>query len=76
MRLTKDAFVRKFINNQTPFQYLPSSAYLTAEEPAKAANKAAIGLDDLIDVILVGETGELDKLTQIRDSISGQIIRA
>jgi len=33
-------------------------------------------LDGLIDVIIEGETGDLSKPTEIRDSISGQIIRA
>ncbi|MGK0269899.1 MAG: L-threonylcarbamoyladenylate synthase [Cocleimonas sp.] len=75
VRITKHPLVRELCNNLDS-ALVSTSANLTGEEPAKTANEVASALDALIEVILDGETGDLDKPTQIRDSISGQIIRA
>ncbi|MEH6456901.1 MAG: Sua5/YciO/YrdC/YwlC family protein [Cocleimonas sp.] len=75
VRITKHPLVRQLCKELNS-ALVSTSANLTGEEPAKTADEVAIALDGLIDVILDGETGELDKPTQIRDSISGQIIRA
>ena len=75
MRITKHPLVRELCTELNS-ALVSTSANLTGEEPAKTASEVTIALDGLIDVILDGETGELDKPTQIRDSISGRIIRA
>lgn len=75
IRITKHPVVRKLcyaLNSAL----VSTSANLTDAEPAKTAIEVSIALNGLIEVILDGEVGELDKPTQIRDSISGQIIRA
>ena len=75
MRISKHPIVRELCD-QLNSALVSTSANLSGEEPAKTADEVATALDGLIDVILDGKTGELDKPTQIRDSISGQIIRA
>lgn len=75
VRITKHPLVRELCA-ELGSALVSTSANLTGEEPAKTANEVSIALNGLIDVILDGETGELDKPTEIRDSISGQIIRA
>ena len=75
VRITKHPLVRELCT-ELDSALVSTSANLTGEEPAKTANEVAVALDGLIEVILDGETGDLDKPTQIRDSISGQIIRA
>ena len=75
VRITKHPLVRELCSHLDS-ALVSTSANLTGEEPAKTANEVASALDGLIEVILEGETGDLDKPTQIRDSISGQIIRA
>ena len=75
IRITKHPLVRQLCT-ELGSALVSTSANLTGEEPAKTAKEVAVALDGLIDVILEGETGELDKPTQIRDSISGKIIRA
>ncbi len=75
VRITKHPLVRELCTELNS-ALVSTSANLMGEEPAKTADEVSIALDGLIDVILDGETGELDKPTQIRDSISGQIIRA
>ena len=75
VRITKHPLVRKLCI-ELDSALISTSANLTGEEPAKTANEVAVALDGLIEVILDGETGDLDKPTEIRDSISGQIIRA
>jgi len=75
VRITKHPLVRKLCT-ELDSALVSTSANLTGDEPAKTANEVAVALDGLIEVILDGETGDLDKPTQIRDSISGQIIRA
>jgi len=75
VRITKHPLVRKLCA-ELGSALVSTSANLTGEEPEKTAVEVAVALDGLIDVILDGETGDLNKPTQIRDSISGQIIRA
>ena len=75
VRITKHPLVRELCN-AVGSALVSTSANLTGREPAKTADEVAIALNGLIDVILDGEVGDLDKPTQIRDSISGQIIRA
>ena len=75
VRITKHPLVRKLCI-ELDSALVSTSANLTGEEPAKTVNEVAVALDGLIEVILDGETGDLDKPTEIRDSISGQIIRA
>ena len=75
VRITKHPLVRELCS-KLDSALVSTSANLTGEEPAKTALEVSTALDGLIDVILDGKTGELDKPTQIRDSISGQIIRA
>ncbi len=75
VRITKHPLVRELCTHLGS-ALVSTSANLTGEEPAKTAQQVATGLDGLIDIILDGELGDLDKPTQIRDSISGQIIRA
>lgn len=75
VRITKHPLVRELCK-KLDSALVSTSANLTGEEPARTALEVAEALDGLIEVILDGKTGELDKPTQIRDSISGQIIRA
>jgi len=75
VRITKHPLVRELCE-KLDSALVSTSANLSGEEPAKTANEVASALEGLIDVILDGELGDLDKPTQIRDSISGQIIRA
>ena len=75
VRITQHSLVRELCS-ELDSALVSTSANLTGEEPAKTAKEVAMALDGLIHVILDGETGDLDKPTQIRDSISGQIIRA
>ena len=74
VRITKHPLVKELCT-QLDSALVSTSANLTGKEPAKTANEVAIALDGLIEVILEGKTGDLDKPTEIRDSISGQIIR-
>lgn len=75
VRITKHPLVRELCT-KLDSALVSTSANLTGEEPAKSASDVENALEGLIEVILDGKTGELDKPTQIRDSISGQIIRA
>lgn len=75
VRITKHPLVRQLCT-ELDSALVSSSANLTGEEPATTADKVALTLKGLISIILDGETGDLDKPTQIRDSISGHIIRA
>lgn len=75
VRITKHPLVRELCETLNS-ALVSTSANLTGAEPARTADEVKIGLNDLIDVILDGETGDLDKPTEIRDSISGKIIRA
>lgn len=75
VRITQHPLVRELCT-LLDSALVSTSANLTGEEPAKTAEQVATGLDGLIKVILDGDLGDLDKPTQIRDSISGQIIRA
>jgi len=75
IRITKHPLVRQLCT-ELDSALISTSANLTGEAPAKTAKEVSIALNGVIQVILDGDIGELDKPTQIRDSISGQIIRA
>jgi len=75
VRISKHPLVRELCDTLDS-ALVSTSANLTGEEPAKTAHEVRRTLDGLIDVIIDGETGDLNKPTEIRDSISGQIIRA
>ena len=75
MRVSKHPLVRE-ICLQFNSALVSTSANLAGEEPAKNAQQVSLNLGDSIDAILDGEIGDLVKPTEIRDSISGQIIRA
>jgi L-threonylcarbamoyladenylate synthase len=53
-----------------------TSANLSTQEPARTCAEVKIIFDEKIDAILDAETGDLLSPTVIRDSISGEIIRA
>ena len=53
-----------------------TSANLSSQEPAKTSGEVDSVFHNRIDAILDGETGDLLTPTEIRDSISGEIIRA
>jgi len=53
-----------------------TSANLSGEEPVKTSSAVDSVFHNEIDAILDGETGDLLTPTVIRDSISGEIIRA
>jgi len=75
VRITKHPLVRELCETLDS-ALVSTSANLTGEEPARTAKEVEIALEGLIDVIIDGELGDLDKPTEIRDSISGQIIRS
>ncbi len=75
VRITKHPLVRKLCETLDS-ALVSTSANLSGDEPARTAEDVKNALDGLIDIIIDGETGDLDKPTEIRDSISGQIIRA
>lgn len=75
VRITKHPLVRELCELLNS-ALVSTSANLTGEEPAKTASEVNAVFNGIIGAILDGETGELDKPTEIRDSISGQIIRA
>jgi len=75
IRVTTHPLVRDLCENLNS-ALISTSANLTGEEPARTATEVSVALNGLIKIILDGQVGELDKPTQIRDSISGQIIRA
>ncbi len=53
-----------------------TSANLSGQDPAKTMSEVNSVFNGKIDAILDGKTGELLTPTEIRDSISGKIIRA
>ncbi len=75
VRISKHPLVRELCL-QFNSALVSTSANLAGKEPAKDAQQVSLILGDRIDAILEGEIGDLDKPTEIRDSISGQIIRA
>lgn len=52
-----------------------TSANTSGQPPAKSVEAVSDQLSKKIDALLDGELGKLSKPTQIRDSISGEIIR-
>ncbi len=52
-----------------------TSANLSGQEPARTAAETQALFDQWLDCILVGEVGGADKPSEIRDAISGRIIR-
>jgi len=54
---------------------ISTSANLSGLEPAKTSKEVLLQFDELLDGILDQKVGTLSKPTEIRDSISGQLIR-
>ncbi len=75
VRISKHPLVRELCL-QFNSALVSTSANLAGKEPVKDAQQVSLILGNRIDAILEGEIGDLDKPTEIRDSISGQIIRA
>lgn len=75
VRITQHSLVRELCE-ALDSALVSTSANLTGEEPAKTADEVAIALDGLIELMLDGETGDLEKPTEIRDSMTGDVIRA
>ncbi len=75
IRISKHPLVRELcINLDSPL--VSTSANLSGLEPAKSAEQVAKQLGSVIDAILEGNTGDSQKPSVIRDSISRQIIRS
>lgn len=52
-----------------------TSANISGQPPAKTSEEVRQQFESMIDALLDGETGNLSKPTEIRDSISGEKIR-
>ena len=75
IRISKHPLVRELcINLNSPL--VSTSANLSGLEPAKSAKEVEVQLGNAIDAILAGNTGDSQKPSVIRDSISRQIIRS
>ena len=75
IRISKHPLVRELcINLDSPL--VSTSANLSGLEPAKSVEQVAKQLGGVIDAILEGNTGDSQKPSVIRDSISRQIIRS
>ena len=68
--------IAKELCNTLHSAIVSTSANITGQIPAKTTHEVKHQLGDKIDAILDGKTGNLEKPTVIRDSISGQIIRS
>ena len=75
VRISKHPVIRE-ICAEFNSAIVSTSANPAGAAPTKNAQQASMIFGDRIDAIFDGETGDLDKPTEIRDSISGQIIRA
>jgi len=53
-----------------------TSANRAGQAPAKTADETAVQLGDQIDMILVGDTGGAARPSEIRDALTGKVIRA
>ncbi len=75
VRISKHSLVRKLCTNlDSPL--VSTSANLSGLEPAKSAKEVEEQFGNAIDAILKGNTGDSQKPSVIRDSISRQIIRS
>jgi len=75
IRISKHPIVRELCKTLDS-ALISTSANLSGQEPAKTASEVYQQFGEKIDAILDGETGDLDKPTVIRDSITAQIIRS
>jgi len=75
VRITKHPLVRELCFELNS-ALVSTSANLSGKEPAKTCNEVLLALEGAIEIMLDGQTGDLDKPTEIRDSITGEIIRA
>jgi L-threonylcarbamoyladenylate synthase len=74
IRISKHPLVRELcINLDSPL--VSTSANLSGLEPAKSTEQVVKQLGSVIDAILEGNTGDSQKPSVIRDSISGEILR-
>ncbi len=53
-----------------------TSANLSGLEPAKTSQEVMAQFNQLLDAVLDNKVGQLSKPTEIRDSVSGEIIRS
>ena len=74
IRISKHPLVRELCKNLDS-AVVSTSANLSGLAPAKSATEVAEQLGDKLDAILDGNTGESQKPSVIRDSITRQIIR-
>jgi L-threonylcarbamoyladenylate synthase len=58
------------------FALVSTSANLSGQAPAKSAKEVLLQFNDRLDGVLDQEVGMLLKPTEIRDSLSGQVVRS
>ncbi len=75
VRISKHPLIRELCT-KLQSAIVSTSANISGQTPAKTSEEVLMNLGDKIDVILRGNTGESEKPSVIRDSISGQIIRS
>jgi L-threonylcarbamoyladenylate synthase len=75
VRVTDHQLVQELCN-QFGGAIISTSANHAGEDPARTASEVKTYFEDKLDYILEGETGGLDKPTEIRDALSKQIIRS
>jgi len=75
IRISKHPIVKKLCNSLNS-ALVSTSANLSGFPPANNCKEVSEQFNNKIDAILEGDTGDLLKPTAIRDSISGEIIRA
>jgi len=75
VRISKLAIIQELCSTLDS-AIVSTSANLSGQEPARSSAAVDSVFHNKIDAILDGETGDLLTPTEIRDSISGEIIRA
>ena len=75
IRISKHPLVRELCT-LLDSAIVSTSANISGQAPAKTSEEVLVNLGNKINVILRGKTGDLQKPSVIRDSISGQIIRS
>lgn len=75
IRITKHPLARELCNTLDS-AIVSSSANISGKEPAKTTEEILIQFNHKISIILEGDLGKSQTPSTIRDSISGEIIRA
>ncbi|MEB8432569.1 Sua5/YciO/YrdC/YwlC family protein [Cocleimonas sp. KMM 6892] len=75
VRISKLAIIQELCSTLDS-ALVSTSANLSGQEPARSCAEVDSVFHNKIDAILDGETGDLLTPTEIRDSITGEIIRA